>query len=134
MNSLLRPHHGMCFQYYEGKGYSEDFTDHMGRVIRSLKADPMQTIRLTAGADAVCEKCPNDQNGVCADRIKVDRYDAAVLRICGLRSGDTLSYGAFLSAVREKILNAGLRGGICGDCVWDGICRRKEQTIDAEQA
>ena len=35
---FLRPHHGMCFPFYEGKGYDADFTDHMGRVIRALSA------------------------------------------------------------------------------------------------
>ena len=44
MSRVLRPHHGMCFQFYEGKGYSEDFTDHMGRIIREMEADPSQTI------------------------------------------------------------------------------------------
>ena len=34
----------MCFQFYEGKGYSADFTDHMGRVIKELEADPEQKV------------------------------------------------------------------------------------------
>ena len=44
MNKCLRPYHGMCFQFYEGKGYSADFTDHMGRVIKELEADPEQKV------------------------------------------------------------------------------------------
>ena len=48
MNKCLRPHHGMCFQFYEGKGYSADFTDHMGRVIKELEADPEQKVVLKA--------------------------------------------------------------------------------------
>ena len=39
----------MCFQFYEGKGYSEDFTDHMGRIIREMESDPSQKIRLKMG-------------------------------------------------------------------------------------
>ena len=34
----------MCFQFYEGKGYSADFTDHMGQVIKELEADPEQKV------------------------------------------------------------------------------------------
>ena len=26
----------------------------------------------------------------------------------------------------EKILDAGIRGDICGDCSWDYICKEKE--------
>ena len=25
----IRPHHGMCLYFFEGKGYSEGFTKHM---------------------------------------------------------------------------------------------------------
>jgi hypothetical protein len=32
----------MCFQFYEGKGYSADFTDHMGRVIKEFEVEPEQ--------------------------------------------------------------------------------------------
>ena len=68
MNNCLRPHHGMCFQFYEGKGYSADFTDHMGRVIKELEADPEQKVVLKAETDIVCENCPNNEGGVCTTR------------------------------------------------------------------
>lgn len=126
----LRPHHGMCFQFYEGKGYSADFTDHMGGVIRKLSARPESRIILTVGPDPVCSGCPNNSRGVCATGEKADRYDAAVLRACGLRPGDSLAYGDFLELVRTRVLDRGLRGKICGDCCWNALCQRK-QTADA---
>ncbi len=126
MPEPLRPHHGMCFQFYEGKGYSAEFTDHMGRVLRELTADPARRIRLTVSADRVCEGCPNDHGGICADAEKTARYDEAVLRACGLRDGDVLAYGDYLAQVREKVLSAGLRREICGDCCWNEICEKKE--------
>lgn len=31
-NSIcLRPHHGMCLAYFEGRGYSREFAEHMGK-------------------------------------------------------------------------------------------------------
>jgi len=60
MNKCLSPHQGMCFQFYEGKGYSADFTDHMGRVIKELEADPEQKVVLKAETDIVCDNCPNN--------------------------------------------------------------------------
>ena len=113
----------MCFQFYEGKGYDADFTDHMGNVIETLSRDPAAPVVLTIGADAVCERCPNDRSGICADREKSDRYDKAVLRLCGLRNGDALPYAEFLAAVRKKILIPSLRAGICGDCCRKCACR-----------
>ena len=124
MSMRLRPHHGMCFQFYEGKGYSAGFTDHMGGVIRALSERPKTPVRLTLSADAVCEHCPNNLGEVCQSAEKVMRYDAAVLSACGLRDGDELAYADFAARVKERILDADLRRGICGDCEWDAICTK----------
>ena len=113
----------MCFQFYEGKGYSADFTDHMGRVIKELEADPEQKVVLKAETDIVCENCPNNEGGVCTTQDKVLRYDRDVLRACGLSEGSEISFAEFIGIVREKIIDAGIRGDICGDCSWDYICR-----------
>lgn len=118
----LRPHHGMCFQFYQGKGYNDTFTDHMGRIIKDLSADPTQSIVLQTSADIVCENCPNRIAEHCVDHEKVSRYDEAVLRTCGRQAGDTISYAAFINEVKEKIINAGLRSSICGDCCWNALC------------
>ena len=126
MSRVLRPHHGMCFQFYEGKGYSEDFTDHMGRIIREMEADPAQKIQLKVETDIVCENCPNNEAGVCSTADKVKRYDEEVLKACGFAEGDEISFAEFTELVRDKIIDTGIRSDICGDCSWDYICREKE--------
>ncbi len=115
MSRVLRPHHGMCFQFYEGKGYSEDFTDHMGRIIREMETNPSQMVELKVETDIVCENCPNNELGVCSTYEKVKRYDEEVLRACGLAEGDEISFAEFTGLVREKIIDAGVRSDICGD-------------------
>ena len=127
MSKVLRPHHGMCFQFYEGKGYSEDFTDHMGEVIREMESDPSQMIRLQVGTDTVCENCPNNKNGRCSSRDKVIGYDREVLETCEITEGEELTYEQFKHLVKEKIIDAGIRRKICGDCSWDNICRGKDR-------
>ena len=129
MSKYLRPHHGMCFQFYEGKGYSEDFTDHMGRIIRECEVDPQQKLVLKVETDVVCANCPNNEAGICTSQDKVERYDKAVLEACGLYDGSEISYGEFLSRVREKIIDAGIRRDICGDCTWDYICTKKTVSV-----
>jgi len=116
----------MCFQFYEGKGYSEDFTDHMGRIIRECEANPTQKLILKISADVVCENCPNNTEGVCATQKKVERYDEKVLEECDLSEGDEISYKEFIEIVRKRIINTGVRKQICGDCSWNYICREKE--------
>ncbi len=125
MSKRLRPHHGMCFQFYEGKGYSVDFTDHMGMVIREFEEDPLQKIVLQVETDIVCKNCPNNESGICTSKDKVERYDRGVLEACGLSEGTEISYEKFLKKVREFVIETGRREEICGDCSWDYICRNK---------
>ena len=127
MSRVLRPHHGMCFQFYEGKGYSEDFTDHMGRIILEMEKNPSQIIKLQVETDIVCENCPNNEAGVCSSQDKVIRYDEEVLKACGLPDGEEISFAWFTELVRDKIINTGIRSDICGDCSWDYICRGKRK-------
>ena len=116
----------MCFQFYEGKGYSRDFTDHMGRIIKEMEADPSQIVWLRVTTDMVCANCPNKEGKSCATQDKVVAYDEAVLRACEIPEGSELPYEEFIATVKEKIICAGLRSEICGDCSWDYICRKKE--------
>ncbi len=131
MSRVLRPHHGMCFQFYEGKGYSEDFTDHMGRIIREMESDPSQKIRLMTETDIVCENCPNNEAGKCSTADKVKKYDEEVLKACGLEEDVEISFAELTGLVGEKIIDAGIRSDICGDCSWDYICREKDRIIRA---
>ena len=39
-NSIcLRPHHGMCLAYFEGRGYSREFAEHMGKILDIMERD-----------------------------------------------------------------------------------------------
>ena len=118
----IRAHHGMCLTFFQGKGYSGDFVENMGAMKKILEQNPL--IRLVEGYDDVCAACPNKLAESCAE--KASRYDREVLRRCGLSVGDTLPYLEFSQKVIETILRPGLRGSICGDCQWSGLCRWKE--------
>lgn len=119
----LRPHHGLCIAFFEGKGYSAAFAENMKRVIAALEANDPE-ITLTDRTDVICAACPNDRGGVCESAEKVGRYDAAVLRLTGYACGDTLRWSAFRALVDGRILSPGLLGEVCGDCQWYGICGR----------
>ena len=118
----LRAHHGMCLYFFRGKGYSGQFVENMGKMKAVLEENP--TIRLMDSPDDICAACPNKVTEPCGE--KASRYDREVLRRCGLSVGDTLSYEEINKKVVETILRPGLRGSICGDCQWSGLCRWKE--------
>lgn len=117
----IRPHHGMCLAFFEGKGYSGGFTAHMAQVqARLLREDP--EVRLCLETDEICSRCPNNERGRCSAAEKVERYDRSVLEQCGLTDGRRIRWSAFSRLVDERILSPGRRGAICGDCQWNRLC------------
>lgn len=120
----LRPHHGMCLAYFEGKGYSEGFTRHMGNMLKLLEKDT--SVRLRVSGDEICRACPNLKNSICSTERLVKVYDQEVLKMCGIPENTLMRFGDFVSAVEEKILKPGKRPTICGNCQWNEICSSRK--------
>ena len=121
----LRAHHGMCLAFFEGKGYSDSFTAHMAQVLERLEQEnPM--VAVVAEADCICVGCPNLTDGRCEKAALVERYDKAVLSLCGMAEHSALPWQAFTARVAEHILSRGKRADICGGCQWSTICAGKE--------
>lgn len=121
----LRAHHGMCLAFFEGKGYSDTFTSHMGSVLEKLKGNPV--LQIVTNGDMICTKCPNLKEKECITQEKVKTYDQEVLLACGLFEGATLSWEEFSFLIEECILKKGKRREICSNCQWNEICQRKER-------
>lgn len=117
---IIRPHHGMCTEYFSGHGYSSGFTQNMTEKIKYLEMTDPQ-ITLMCKADIFCEKCPENAGGCCKSG-KPSKYDEKVLEICGLSWGDVMHWSSFKAAVREKLLDKGRFREVCGDCQWKDLC------------
>lgn len=125
MSSILRPHHGMCLQFYEGRGYSQEFTDHMGRVLQEFRQDPGRRIVLKPQTDLVCGHCPHNRAGCCDTQEKTDRYDREVMKACGFFEGEEMSVAEAIGRIKAQVIETGLRSRICADCSWNEICSAK---------
>lgn len=121
----LRAHHGMCLAFFEGKGYSTGFTAHMARILEYLEQEN-PTVTVVAEADCICGGCPNLTDGRCRKAALVERYDKAVLALCGMGEHSILPWREFSARVAEYILSHGKRSEICGGCQWSSICKEKE--------
>ncbi|MCM1314151.1 MAG: DUF1284 domain-containing protein [Prevotella sp.] len=112
----LRPHHALCINFFEGKGYSNEFTENMTRIIENFRENPI--IEITTGHDVICSKC------TCTDcHDKALSYDMKVIDICGI-SGK-ISWKNLQKTIHEKIISAGKLKEICGNCQWFYICEKK---------
>lgn len=117
----LRPHHGLCLQFFKGKGYSSGFTAHMEQVKRKLEDGGR--VKIVKTADEICSHCPNLQEGCCVTDVKVREYDRRVAECCGLKAGMELNWEELSALVGFRILEAEGRERICPDCQWSDICR-----------
>lgn len=120
MTYRIRAHHGMCFSFFQGKGYSGEFTDNMWKMKEKLAHNP--EVILLQETDDVCAHCPNNQEGMCASVEKVADYDGQVLDLCGLTPGTRIRWKDFEKLVQEKVLKPGRREEICGGCEWSKLC------------
>lgn len=110
----------MCFSFFQGKGYSGEFTENMQKMRENLAQNP--TVILQDETDDVCARCPHNRKGGCISQDKVAEYDRQVLVRCGLTAGVSIQWLDFERLVREKILIPGRREEICGDCEWSDLC------------
>lgn len=121
MTYRIRAHHGMCFFFFRGEGYSGEFTDNMRALQERLAMNP--EVILLQGTDDVCAHCPNNRGGACVFAEQTAAYDRQVLDLCGLSAGTRIRWEEFEKLVRENILARGKRKGICGECEWNELCR-----------
>ena len=125
----LRPHHAVCAQFFEGKGYSDQFTKHMRSVLAALKStDPVVTI--TGGCDCICAECPNQINGVCTSDEKVRGIDRCAANKMDLDFGAAVRWSRLCSLAVQTIIRPDLLRDVCGDCEWIGLCAGKEKNND----
>lgn len=121
MRYRIRAHHGMCFSFFQGKGYSGEFNANMWRMKERLAQNP--EVVLLCRTDDVCAHCPNQHAEVCDSSEKVEDYDRQVLSLCALSENACLRWNDFAALVRENIIAAGRRESICGNCEWNGLCQ-----------
>ena len=104
----LRPHHGMCLAYFEGKGYSDGFTVNMQKMLEFFEKGA--DIELTVSGDEICKECPNLKE----------------LEACGLSEKAQMRFQEFVENVQKNVIESGKRVEICGNCQWNEICANKQ--------
>ena len=122
----LRAHHGMCMAFFQGKGYSDGFTEHMGNVVEAMSENPL--LQIVVEADVICRKCPNLVKERCNTFELVQEYDKKVIAFCGISENAEISWNEFFSLISERILMSGKRKSICGNCQWNEICEKSERS------
>jgi uncharacterized protein len=118
----LRPHHIVCIQFFEGRGYNEVFTANLYHIIGMIENDASLRIHVAPGSDDVCKACPHDVDGTCAFERSVVGKDASVIRFLGLPDEVDEPVDELMALVKERIRDLKDVQEICGECEWSSIC------------
>ena len=117
----IRPHHGLCIAFFEGKGYSPEFVRNMTEKIQFLNTHNPE-IELVLHTDIICSACPHCLNELCESHRKVLNYDRQVLKFCNFTEHQVLFWKEFQSQIFGKILLAKKFPSVCPQCQWQEIC------------
>lgn len=117
----LRPHHLLCLQNYQGKGYDEAFVRNMNGIVGRLSESPDTWVRLVSGGDDVCACCPN-YTEQCRSEKKVLRFDRNARDMFDLEE-DLYRWEELCRIVRTDLTPEKMKQ-ICGGCEWaeNGTC------------
>lgn len=119
---ILRPHHLLCTQAYEGKGYNDDFIKSMDEKVKILREVSNCEIELKIDLDNLCSHCPSNKGLVCESEEKVKLMDYKVCKYFNLTE-ETYVYKEVIEKIKSKITKEILQD-ICETCEWYsyGIC------------
>ncbi|MDE5946252.1 MAG: DUF1284 domain-containing protein [Oscillospiraceae bacterium] len=118
----IRPHHGLCTEFFEGKGYSDSFTENMYNVISLLEKNP--EVKIIIDTDDICSGCPENIDNRCISFKKVKDYDKKVLEYCKISENDMIYWKDFKTKIKSEILEKNLLKDICSNCRWYKICEK----------
>lgn len=135
----MRPHHLLCANGFEGKGYSSAFVAGFAEIVAHLRrpGGAQTPLHIVQEADDICHPCPYRQGTGCATQEKITRLDQAHGRALGLKAGHVLTWQEAQQRLVERVSETVFEE-ICHGCEWqkEGIClqalRRLRQTWDTQ--
>ena len=118
----IRPHHLLCLQFFEGKGYSDDFVKNMTDIHEKLLRENPK-INIVEGVDDICKNCPNNDGGKCAKDSVLgnDRRTYEAIKD-DVEQGHTWS--ELTEIVYKNIIHKGMLKQVCETCRWSDICMK----------
>jgi len=122
----IRAHHLLCLLGFRGLGYSPEFVRRMAGTKKRLKKGPVFSVAVVDICDDICLACPYGQEKECRKgKLSVSRTgeaDRKVLKVLGLRKGETVPSDKIFPLLREKINSFSKIIPICGKCGWREVC------------
>lgn len=128
----LRPHHLLCTQAYEGKGYSEDFVGNMNAITSRLRGDKDIVIKIVLSTDDICNKCPLMLGeDLCKTNEKVKTMDKKIVDYFGIEEKEYI-YSQIINKINTNMTEDKM-DNICIQCEWYTTSSCKEKILRGVQ-
>lgn len=125
MIAEFRVHHILCTALYVGEGYSGAFCENMTAVVRRLRKNPAEPLKLVTAPDIICRNCPNrTKKGECSqDKNHVVQKDRLLLKELDFKEDAVYTYEQLCRQTSAKMTKEIFQAG-CGNCCWykEGLC------------
>ena len=122
MTLILRAHHLLCLQGFQGYGYDEKFVENMIKVNEKRKIKDTK-IKVVNTPDDLCKACPNLKNGICESTIennKIISMDDEVLK--KLPKKDYFKSEDLFEIINKRFKSRDDVKDICLGCKWHDLC------------
>ncbi len=124
----IRAHHLLCFQGFQGYGYSADFVKNMARLVDEIHAAPQNMLlKLVVGQDDFCTACPHHGGSRCNKDADADSrmraMDTAALAALKLTPNMTDTAEKLIALSNQILKTQHDVALVCGRCEWREKCR-----------
>ena len=122
MKLVLRGHHLLCLQGFQGFGYDEDFVENMTK-INLLRKQNDTVISLTSENDDICKSCPNLNNNLCKNEKHDETIKSMDNKVLSKLTPSKEYNSPELFKDVEKLFNSKESvDKICSQCMWHDKC------------
>jgi len=122
---LLRGHHLICLQFFNGEGYDETFIKNLRD---TLKRTSNEEITISSGADDVCESCSYLKKDRCGYSENADKeildMDKKALELLDHSYNDKVRWNELtnkLPGIFPKWFSL-----YCRECEWRSACEKND--------
>ena len=120
----IRGHHLLCLLGFRGLGYSREFVETMGKVLKEFHSNTALPITVVTECDIICGSCPHNKGGACRKREdsarRVKSKDAMLLKKLDFPANTETTSGEAWRRVKERVSAEDL-AAMCRRCKWLGL-------------
>ena len=122
MKLVLRGHHLLCLQGFQGYGYDNHFVENMTEINQIRKLEDT-TVCLTNSPDDICKACPNLKDNLCQNNIQNERIISMDNEVLS-KLNPSKDYNAqdLFKKVEKTFNSKESVEKICSKCMWHKEC------------